>query len=133
MLDHLQPPHNLLRLDSVQHEFFNNGLANDNEPNSTQNSNETKTPLSLPEVSSSPVQTDYQQILEYITHCITFLVHIQTCAEYDLKESEVKLALEHALNRLRPKSDLNLRVFKEIEDSVATIVKKLFKRNKSNS
>jgi len=117
----------------VQHEFFNNGLANDNEPNSTQNSNETKTPLSLPEVSSSPVQTDYQQILEYITHCITFLVHIQTCAEYDLKESEVKLALEHALNRLRPKSDLNLRVFKEIEDSVATIVKKLFKRNKSNS
>jgi hypothetical protein len=54
-----------------------------------------------------PVQTSSSRlssrVIQYLTACIALLLHIQTCAEYQMKPSEVALAFNAALTSIRPR------------------------------
>mmetsp|Transcript_3261 Transcript_3261/g.3950 ORF Transcript_3261/g.3950 Transcript_3261/m.3950 type:complete len:93 (-) Transcript_3261:954-1232(-) len=59
--------------------------------------------------------------LQLITNSTSLLLAIRHCAEKGMSPSDVHLALNAALDCVRPKSGENRDIFKEIESSLALI------------
>jgi len=74
------------------------------------------------ETEESQITPNEQALIhELVTGCIAMLLTIQQCSEKNLSPAELVLILDAALLALRPKSENNVSIYKNIESAISSI------------